>query len=536
MRRLFLVNLLVSLCLLANTPDAVAAYGHGKTSKQHHHRGQSSKVLRSKKKRVVIPRDLWDRVRAGMQIPRPSLERVQAEHALATAHETASTPASEPLSELKLITAGENHELSLSVSESPALAAPIAAPINDGSTFLRPQVNSEATANNRLIASNTAPLQHTVLEKHLHLTKSVTGQLRIHTQLGNHPELSHHNTLLSSEPPHPADKNIAAATAQEPLTAHGSTEAFKYERVNKFITWYKQHPSYLQRVTERAEPYLYHIVDGLNKKNLPLELALLPIVESAYQATAQSPKSAAGLWQFIPSTGNDFELGQSQYYDDRLDITASTHAATRFLSRLKQHFNGDWLLALAAYNCGQGAVDEAIKHNLAENLPTDFWALPLPEETRDYVPRLLALASIFAQPADHGLKLTKINDEPYFVKVKIAHSDHIKHLAGKNVATVAELAHLSYEKFTLLNPGFIDPILAPEGPFTFLVPIANAEHLHQSLSALTRIVATLQKIEATLPADISSLTTTKQTKYLSPFLSLDMEKNKMTPYKVTGIL
>ena len=162
-----------------------------------------------------------------------------------------------------------------------------------------------------------------------------------------------------------------------------STQASRYERVNKQITWYAQRPDYLRQVAERARPYIYHIVEKLSKNKLPLELALLPIVESAYQPTALSPKSAAGLWQFIPGTGNDFELKQSDSYDERLDVTASTQAAIRFLSRLKQHFNGDWLLALAAYNCGQGAVDAAISRNAAEGLPTDFWSLPLPEETRE---------------------------------------------------------------------------------------------------------------------------------------------------------
>jgi len=125
---------------------------------------------------------------------------------------------------------------------------------------------------------------------------------------------------------------------------HHTREAIKYERVNKHIVWYSQHRDYLHQVAERARPYLYHIVESLGKHKLPYELALLPIVESAYQPTAQSPKSAAGLWQFIPSTGHDFDLHQSDHYDARLDIAASTEAAIRYLSFLKQHFNGDWLL------------------------------------------------------------------------------------------------------------------------------------------------------------------------------------------------
>jgi soluble lytic murein transglycosylase-like protein/LysM repeat protein len=260
-----------------------------------------------------------------------------------------------------------------------------------------------------------------------------------------------------------------------------------YERVSRQIAGYSQRKGVLYQASERARPYLYHIVDALSKYNLPLDLALLPIVESAYQPTALSPKSAAGIWQFIPSTGSEYGLQQNDDYDARLDITASTHAAIRFLSGLNDHFKGDWLLALAAYNCGQGAVDAAISRNQAEGLDTDYWSLDLPAETQDYVPRLLALSSIFADPASNGLKLRPVKNEPYFIKVNIDRETDINHLAKKDLRTVAKLADFDPDQFSLLNSAYLKSTLTGGSkPFTLLMPINNANLLHQSLAFMTQ--------------------------------------------------
>jgi soluble lytic murein transglycosylase-like protein len=322
-----------------------------------------------------------------------------------------------------------------------------------------------------------------------------------------------------------------------------------YDRVNKHIVWYTQRRDYLHQVAERARPYLYHIVESLSKNKLPHELALLPIVESAYQPTAQSPKSAAGLWQFIPSTGHDFDLHQSEHYDARLDIAASTQAAVRYLSYLKQHFNGDWLLALAAYNCGLGAVDNAISRNTAEGLDTDYWSLRLPEETQEYVPRFLALSSIFANPSAHGLKLAPVRNEPYFVKVKVESKHDVDYLAEKDFKEIAELANLSYEQFNRLNPGYLNPKLAADGPFTFLMPAANANQFHQRLAsiasfmnkALVTIVSRAPLERNTLPKTndsktalslLSDMTLPKGADLVTvsdPFLSLDLDANQTSP-------
>lgn len=267
-----------------------------------------------------------------------------------------------------------------------------------------------------------------------------------------------------------------------------SKKAMINERINKYIALFSQNPGYLNQVAERSRPYLYHIVEGLSKNQLPLELALLPMVESAYQPTALSPKGAAGLWQFIPSTGKDYNLKQSNQYDERLDILASTQAAIRFLTDLKEHFNGDWLLALAAYNCGQGAIDNAISRNLSDGLDTDYWSLRLPEETQEYVPRLLALSNIFANPAIYGLKFAPIKNEPYFVKVKIDRETGIKYLADKKFAVLARLVNLSHEQFKLLNPGYLNPTLPTRGEYTFLLPLANASQLHQLLTSIAQFM------------------------------------------------
>lgn len=270
---------------------------------------------------------------------------------------------------------------------------------------------------------------------------------------------------------------------------NSAKKAIINERINKYIVSFSQNPGYLQQVVERARPYLYHIVEKLSTNQLPLEIALLPMVESAYQPTALSPKGAAGLWQFIPSTGKDYDLKQSKQYDDRLDILASTQAAVRYLSDLKEHFNGDWLLALAAYNCGQSTVDNAISRNLTDGLDTDYWSLRLPEETQEYVPRLLALSKIFANPTVYGFKLKPIKNEPYFVKVKIDREADIKYLTDKNFAVLARLINLSHEQFKLLNPGYLNSTISAKGEYTFLLPLANASQLNRLLTNIAHFMA-----------------------------------------------
>jgi hypothetical protein len=309
-------------------------------------------------------------------------------------------------------------------------------------------------------------------------------------------------------------------------------------RIDKFIGVYTRNPDFLYRVAERAHPYLYHIVEELSRYRLPLELALLPIVESAYLPTAESPKNARGLWQFIPGTGSDYDLAQSRDYDERLDIPKSTQAAIRFLSGLYRHFNGDWLLALAAYNAGQAAVDNAVSQNRGKGLPADFWSLNLPRETQDYVPRLLALSAIFASPARYGIQLPFVRDEPYFVRVKIDREADVNYLAKKKIAAIAALADLSPDQFSRLNPCYLGGILSRKQAYEFLLPPENALRLRRRLAGQARFRAEPEMSRnAGLPAEKPETgtdeslagTPVKGLKYAVPFLTLGVDAGSNLP-------
>ncbi|MBL1264271.1 transglycosylase SLT domain-containing protein [Methylomicrobium sp. RS1] len=283
-------------------------------------------------------------------------------------------------------------------------------------------------------------------------------------------------------------RNANRPEKQSLPAGHPSEQAAIDPHIDKFIAAYARNPDFLYRVGERARPYLYHIVEELSRYQLPLELALLPIVESAYRPTAESPKNAKGLWQFIPGTGIDYDLAQSRDYDERLDIQKSTQAAIRFLSSLYRHFNGDWLLALAAYNAGQAAVDNALNRNRAEGLPVDFWSLNLPRETKEYIPRLLALSAIFARPAHFDVQLPSVKNEPYFVKVKIERAFEVNYLAEKKIAAIAGLADMPPEQFRRLNPGYLGTVLPRQHDYVFLVPPDNAVRLRRRLADLFRFM------------------------------------------------
>lgn len=276
-----------------------------------------------------------------------------------------------------------------------------------------------------------------------------------------------------------AKKGILSSAYRQILEQCRNKQISINDRISRQMGSYSK--GYLYEISERARPFLFHIVDALSKNNLPLDLALLPIVESAYKPTALSPASAAGIWQFIPSTGRIYGLEQNGYYDARLDVSASTHAAIRFLSELRDRYKGDWLLALAAYNAGPGTVDTAIAQNREQGLDTDYWSLPLPLETQNYVPRLLALARIFANPAAAGLKLRPLKNEPYFIQVKIDREADINQLAGKELVNVAKLANYDQHEFGMLNSAYLKPELAKTMPLNFHLPIANANLLHRSL-------------------------------------------------------
>lgn len=232
--------------------------------------------------------------------------------------------------------------------------------------------------------------------------------------------------------------------------------------VQRKLAWYTKKQSYLDRVATRSRPYLYHIVEQVEQRGMPLELALLPIVESAYQPYAYSPSHASGIWQFIPGTGKIYGLKQNWWYDGRRDIVAATRAALDYLEKLHKEFNGDWLLALAAYNTGERNVARAVRRNKAAGKPADFFSLRLPRETRGYVPSLLAVAELVANPKQHKVRWLPIADEPYFVQVD----------PGQQIdlGIAAELAGLSMDDFYQLNPGYRRWATDPDGPHRLLLP------------------------------------------------------------------
>ena len=250
-------------------------------------------------------------------------------------------------------------------------------------------------------------------------------------------------------------------------TLHANTE--------KQLDWFVRHPEYIARVAERAEPYLYHIVEQIEQRNMPMEIALLPVIESAFQAHAYSSARAAGLWQFIPGTGKLYGLQQNWWYDGRRDVVASTSAALDYLQKLHDDF-GDWQLALAAYNCGEGCVARAIRRNVKAGKDTDFWSLKLPRETSAYVPKLMAIAQLIGQPEQYQITLKPIANEPYF---------NVVNVKGQiDLSVAAEWAELEIEQLHQLNPGFNQWATAPDGPHRLVIPIEKTDIFIQGLAVL----------------------------------------------------
>jgi membrane-bound lytic murein transglycosylase D len=250
----------------------------------------------------------------------------------------------------------------------------------------------------------------------------------------------------------------------------------EHPSVDAELAWYVQRPDYIRRTTDRARLYLAFIVHEAQRRNLPMELALLPIVESAFQPYARSPAGAMGIWQFIRSTGHHYGLKQSAWYDARRDILASTRAAFDYLEKLNRDMDGDWMLAVAAYNAGEGNVLRAVQRNRARGQHTDFFALQLPAETRAYVPRLLAISRLVAAPHEHGITLDPIDDEPFFARVDVG--------SQIDLSRAAELAGITLNELLLLNPGFMRHATDPSGPHHLLVPADSAHAFRTAFAAL----------------------------------------------------
>jgi membrane-bound lytic murein transglycosylase D len=243
------------------------------------------------------------------------------------------------------------------------------------------------------------------------------------------------------------------------------------------IDEYRKHPVLLRQILQRGEPYLFHILDRLEQENMPAELALLPVIESAFDPFAISPVGAAGLWQFMPETAAYVGLEQDWWRDGRLDIIASTDAALDYLGQLHKRFDNDWLLALAAYNAGGTRVRRAIRKNRDAGKPEDFWHLALPAETRSYVPKLIALRQIIENPDDYNISLPALSDTSYFSSVKIRKQIELR--------VAAEQAGITLASLQRLNPGYYRSITPPDTHNYILLPKSAVEVFRERISRLS---------------------------------------------------
>jgi membrane-bound lytic murein transglycosylase D len=258
-------------------------------------------------------------------------------------------------------------------------------------------------------------------------------------------------------------------------------DGFEFEDSNsplviKHVRWYADRPDYVDRMMSRSSRYLFYIVEEVERRKMPMELALLPFIESAFNPEAFSRAKASGMWQFMPATGKDFKLTQNVFRDERRDVIQSTDAALDYLQRLYKMF-GDWELALAAYNWGEGNVSKAIKRNQAKKLPTDYASLKMPDETRNYVPKLLAIKNIVANPKSYGLTLPTLENHPYFVIVTTQ--------KDIDVDLAAEFARMTVDEFKAMNPSFNKPVILGASEPQILLPFGRAESFQENLLQYT---------------------------------------------------
>ena len=251
--------------------------------------------------------------------------------------------------------------------------------------------------------------------------------------------------------------------------------------VQDFIHYYQQRPQLIHDVIQQSKPFLYLVVKQVNRRHLPTELALVPVIESAFHNTAYSAVGAAGAWQLMPGTAENYQITITPRYDGREDITKSTAAALSYLKYLHNYFDSNWLLAIAAYNAGLGTIKQAIHHNLIRNLPTDFWALNLPEQTRLYVPKILAFATIIQNPNYYGIDLPSIPNEPIVAPVFLP--------SQMSLIKAAQYAGISLSNLQRLNPAYRLLVTPPHGRFYLTLPINHiveferhlAEHLNDPI-------------------------------------------------------
>jgi len=283
-------------------------------------------------------------------------------------------------------------------------------------------------------------------------------------------------------PPAPITRNLPAAIdltrpprdVWERIRRSFAIPNLQGKLVDEWTDFYASKPQQIQLMSQRAGKFLYHVVQALEDRGLPTELALLPFVESAYNPTALSRMQASGLWQFMPATGRQYNLHQDWWRDLRRDPIASTEAALEYLSYLYE-FQGDWYLALASYNWGEGAVRRSMERNAQAGKPTDYTAIRLPSETRNYIPKLQAIKNIIADPQKYGITLPHVPDMPYFVTVQKTRT--------LDLAVAAQLAQMSEDEFKSLNPAHKRPVILGEHQPVLLLPADRAELFQANLAA-----------------------------------------------------
>jgi membrane-bound lytic murein transglycosylase D len=278
--------------------------------------------------------------------------------------------------------------------------------------------------------------------------------------------------------------------------------------IAKHERWYASKPEYFARMTDRASRYLYYIANEVERRGMPSEIALLPMIESGFNPGAHSVSNASGIWQFIPATGRNFGLRQNWWYDGRRDIISATQSALDYLEKLHQMF-GDWRLALAAYNWGEGAVQRAQEKNRRKGLPVDYESLKLPDETRNYLPKLIAIRNIVSNPSIYGLTLSDIPNKPYFTVVPT--SQHI------DVKLVAKLADISRDEFVALNPANNRPVILHDNIDYILLPVDKVETFQTNLQSYDKPLVSWQPYHAKMGERLDQL---------APRFGLSLEKLK----------
>ena len=273
--------------------------------------------------------------------------------------------------------------------------------------------------------------------------------------------------VVQAPPPPPADVWVRVRAGFKMTNLNGPL-------VQQWEQYYSTRPDYVARMVERGSHFLYHVMEELERRGMPSEIALLPMIESAYNPQAYSRAHAAGMWQFIPSTGKHYGLQQNFWYDGRRDVLAATSAALDYLEKLYKQF-GDWNHALASYNWGEGAVARAIARNQAKGLPADYESLAMPAETRNYLPKLQAVKNIIANPEQYGLKLAEVPNRPYFATVTTP-----RHM---DVKIAAALAEISIEEFKFLNPAHNKPVIRADGSETIVLPVEKVMVFQRNLTA-----------------------------------------------------